>query len=221
MNGKIYEITNLLDGKRYFGQTTKSYASMRWSGHAFAARRGDNTRLYNAIRKYGIRNFQFKVIVDGIFSQAELNRLERVWIETCGTTFPNQGYNICEGGGSTGEMPEEVKRKISLANKGNKNFLGKKHTPETKAKQSAAQKQRPHPPIPEEVKKKISAALLGFRRPAGRKLSEQHKANVARSMREHWKNKVITEEHRANLVAAARRRTQKAKLYAGSQACQS
>ncbi len=97
MNGKIYSITNLLDGKRYFGQTIRQ-SNLRWNQHKCAVRKNKNSYLYNAMRKYGIENFEFKVIIENISNYNELNRLEMVWIDTCNTTDSNEGYNICIGG---------------------------------------------------------------------------------------------------------------------------
>lgn len=84
--------------------------------------------------------------------------------------------------------PEQIE-KIRAANKG-KN-LGKKPSPEVRAKMSAAQKNRPRQPMSEETKEKIRQSLLGRKMPdsekpkhasfLGRKHTEETKAKIKAS----------------------------------------
>ena len=53
--GKIYLITNNINGKRYVGQTIQKI-SWRWTQHLKASKIS-NRPLYRAIRKYGSENF--------------------------------------------------------------------------------------------------------------------------------------------------------------------
>lgn len=55
----IYKITNKINGKVYIGQTTDSL-SRRKSGHIQAATSGSKSKLYSAMRKYGVENFEFE-----------------------------------------------------------------------------------------------------------------------------------------------------------------
>jgi hypothetical protein len=52
MKGHIYLIRNLINGKGYVGQTTKTVTA-RFSEHRYEAGRGTEYVLYRAIRKYG------------------------------------------------------------------------------------------------------------------------------------------------------------------------
>jgi hypothetical protein len=55
---KIYMITNIVNNKKYIGQTISSIEH-RWDQHTSNARRYTNKCRYleNAIRKYGEHNF--------------------------------------------------------------------------------------------------------------------------------------------------------------------
>lgn len=102
--GVIYKITNLINGKQYIGQTSKYRISDRWSQHKHSARYGKKNYLYNAMRKYGEDNFEFKVIIHNI-PVDKLNFYEQLWINKLNTKSPN-GYNLTDGGeGTRGMIP--------------------------------------------------------------------------------------------------------------------
>lgn len=97
--GVIYKITNVINGKMYIGQTTKTYINDRWCQHKNNARNGKSSYLYNAIRKYGEENFKFKVLLHKIPID-KLDFYEQLWIYKLRTKSPN-GYNLTDGGGGT------------------------------------------------------------------------------------------------------------------------
>lgn len=102
--GSIYCITNLLNNKKYIGQTSKLYLSQRWCEHKLNAKNGVSGYLYNAIRKYGEENFQFKVLLHKI-PLDKLNFYETLWIAKMNTKVP-YGYNLTDGGeGTRGVTP--------------------------------------------------------------------------------------------------------------------
>ena len=102
--GCIYRIKNLINGKVYIGQTSKKYVTARWGGHKCKARSGTNGYLYNAMRKYGEENFEFKVLIHNI-PIGKLNFYEMLWIKKFNSKNPN-GYNLTDGGeGTKGFMP--------------------------------------------------------------------------------------------------------------------
>ena len=88
--GVIYKITNLLDGMIYVGQTTRSI-EVRFREHAVA-----DSRIGNAIRKYGAENFSCEV-VEECESRAALDEREIFWIAHFDCKSPN-GYNLTDGG---------------------------------------------------------------------------------------------------------------------------
>lgn len=93
---QIYKIVNLVNGKLYIGQTTKSLQH-RFKRHIYLAKRGKNAPLYDAMRKYGIDNFRIELIV-AASSRAELDYLEIRLINELKTIVGQNGYNIAPGG---------------------------------------------------------------------------------------------------------------------------
>lgn len=101
MIGKVYKITNLVNGKAYVGKTTKSIEE-RWKKHMLAARYNKDRYLYKAIQKYGIENFA----IDLLQETNELDDTEKFWIDYLNTQSPS-GYNMTIGGdgGDTSGSP--------------------------------------------------------------------------------------------------------------------
>lgn len=144
--GIIYKATNLVNGKIYVGQTIKPLRK-RISGHLCEAHlRADNTFFHNAIRKYGLKNFDWNIVYE-CKTREELNIMETFAIITYRSHFSGGGYNLTFGGdGCNGRvLSPETRRKISLSHLGKtlseehkmkigKGGKGKKHTDEAKEK---------------------------------------------------------------------------------------
>lgn len=93
--GLIYKITNQINNKVYIGQTVGTL-SKRWREHCHEAEEGNkNYYLYQAMRKYGIENFNIEVLEE--CSNEELNIRERYWIKRF-DSFGKNGYNLTVGG---------------------------------------------------------------------------------------------------------------------------
>lgn len=110
--GFIYKITNTINNKAYVGVTTKPNPNIRWRAHISSIRRGKGCPLLmKAFNKHGKDSFKFHVlcICDDVYER------EPYYIKLHNTLSPN-GYNVAEGG------------------KSGRNFLGKKHSEETKRK---------------------------------------------------------------------------------------
>lgn len=118
----VYEAINLINNKRYIGQTTRSLNERRIE-HIKTSKRNVNVSLhfYRALNKYGIENFCWKII-DRADTQDDLNIKESFWIEFFNTTNIKYGYNL-KGGGYKPFLTEEVKRKIGDAQKGELNHM--------------------------------------------------------------------------------------------------
>lgn len=133
----VYLITNLVNGKKYVGQTVQN-PERRWARHKRNCVNGYPYHIYNAMRKHGIENFQFELIDECVCSE-ELFESEIRWIEHY-DTFKGVGYNMTSGGMSPmlgRTHTEESKRKMSKDRSGKLNpFYGKKHTEESKRKMS-------------------------------------------------------------------------------------
>jgi group I intron endonuclease len=91
--GVVYIVTNLVTGKSYVGQTTKSI-SERWSEHC--KRAGKFPGLSGALARYGTTNFTIAQIDVG-FSLQDLHLKEILWIQRIKTQAP-MGYNLTRGG---------------------------------------------------------------------------------------------------------------------------
>jgi group I intron endonuclease len=92
----IYCFTNLVNGKKYIGSTITT-PEHRYSQHIYNATHdnGDgkyNYPLYQALRKYGIDNFKFEVLLQQSCSEQELRELEKQYIIKFNCLSPN-GYN--------------------------------------------------------------------------------------------------------------------------------
>lgn len=109
----IYKIVNRINNKVYIGQTSKDI-NKRFYEHCMPSSK--STAICKAIQKYGKKNFTIEEI-GGANSQTELNYLEWLMIIKNNTLAPH-GYNLVEGGWCAGKMSNEVKTKISKANKG-------------------------------------------------------------------------------------------------------
>jgi group I intron endonuclease len=103
----------------------------------------NNSYFNNAINKYGWNNIKHEILFTGL-TKEEAEQLEIDLIAQYKSNNSKYGYNIENGGNSTGKLSEETKMKISLANKG-RHFIGRKHTEEEKQRVSNKLKGRVSP----------------------------------------------------------------------------
>lgn len=90
----IYCFTNLINGKKYIGSTI-STPGHRLQQHLYNAREHNEKSdypLYQAIRKYGIENFNFEVLESKDCSEEEIREIEHQYILKYDCISPN-GYN--------------------------------------------------------------------------------------------------------------------------------
>lgn len=121
--GYIYKIVNSINDKVYVGQTTTTL-NQRFTQHKSASLKY-NTCLYNAMRKYGVKNFKI-IQIDSADTLEELSEKEIYWIKKLNTKRPN-GYNILDGGKTMKgyHHTKETKELLKLKSTGNHNALGK------------------------------------------------------------------------------------------------
>lgn len=93
-NGKIYKITNLIDGKIYIGRTKYSLKE-RFRQHV-KNKRGQ-TFLGSALRKHGVENFTIELVELVSTIDMAMER-ERYWIKELNAQNREIGYNLTEGG---------------------------------------------------------------------------------------------------------------------------
>ena len=173
---RIYKATNLINGKKYIGQTIEILKD-RISGHITKSKNGSKYCFHNAIRKYGVDVFSWEMICLCL-SKSEADAKEREFIKTLNTKVPH-GYNMTEGGeGTIGLSPSrEARAKISKALTGKPGtFLGRKHTLETRAKITTAQLGKKRGPHSIEHNEKIRNALKG------RAITEEQKAMISKTL---------------------------------------
>jgi len=104
----IYKVTNLVNGKIYIGQTTKTL-QRRKSVHYGNARCGSDNVFHRSLMKYDQTDFSWSVVCK-CNTLNELNEKEISFIDKFETLIPN-GYNMT-GGGYTSPMINPSKELI-------------------------------------------------------------------------------------------------------------
>lgn len=93
----IYKITNLINGKLYIGQTSKTL-ELRFRQHQVAAFTLNlKYPLYRAMRKHGIENFKIELVEE--VAPEQINEREQFYIKQYESFAPlGKGYNATRGG---------------------------------------------------------------------------------------------------------------------------
>lgn len=164
--GVIYCLVCRINGKKYIGQTVNF--KKRLKDH-LSNKNTNCKKISRAINKYGKENFLFAPLIF-CYSQEELNFFEIHYTKKFNTI--KNGYNI-RLGGKGGRLNEDTKRKIGLANKGEKNGMygkpsynkGKSYSKETLLKMRLAKLGKPSKKkdftVSRETRQKISNSLMG------------------------------------------------------------
>jgi len=120
---EIYKITNLTTSKEYIGQAVSHILNnnkYRPHGHqgrfrqhiseAFSIKKNQCHYLNNAIRKYGVEDFDVELVeycdID------DVNEKETYYIKKFNTLYPN-GFNLKNGGGNVFTHSDESKKRVS------------------------------------------------------------------------------------------------------------
>lgn len=97
MIGKIYKITNKINGKIYIGQTVRTLKK-RFNAHYWGTSDNDpyhkQMAIKKAMRKYGKENFSIELIEE--VERGKLDEREVFWISYYDSY--NKGYNCTKGG---------------------------------------------------------------------------------------------------------------------------
>lgn len=174
-NWSIYKIT-AEDGRGYVG-LTRQKPRKRWHGHMHAARSGEESALYNAIRKYGPQYFKLETLTE-CYSEKEAKTCERALIAEHGTYVrTGRGFNVTYGGdGSYGVVfteerlekmrngaraflkrsPDHIAKMVATYN-----AMGRPKSPEGKESQRKLLSERKQYERTPEIREKIRASLSG------------------------------------------------------------
>jgi len=184
----VYVATNIINGKRYIGVTSRGLSYRKCSHYAKARSKfvngGQCPKFHAAIRKYGEDAFSWEILE----THANVEDMMAAEIRLIAELKPE--YNLTLGGeGAKGtKHTEETKRLLSEQKK------GKSVSPERRQKmKETAQRINTTP----EYREKMSAAKKGERKSSEwrAKISAAHKG----------KKKPRTPEHQAKITAALRK----------------
>lgn len=122
MKTGIYVITCILNNKKYIGQSVdivkrnRGELSLMKKGK-FHSGNSSNRHMENALKKYGWKNFSFKVLEE--CKKDELNDKEKYWINLYHTNNSKYGYNLNSGGNGNRDYHQtlEAKNKMSKSKK--------------------------------------------------------------------------------------------------------
>jgi len=210
----IYEIKNLINGKSYIGQSARSVHG-RCNGHITRLRKNkDNQHLVNAVNKYGIENFSFRVILyceefeltryeDGMINCDRPNRynIREAADSNKGIKFSDEArHNISEGHKAE-NLSDEARHNLSLARMGNTALKGYVFTEESLRKLSECHKVA-H--LSAETRRKNSESLKGNQRAKGHHHTEETRRKMSLShtgKSSGMKGYVVSEETKKKLSA--------------------
>lgn len=114
MSWIIYCFTNIVNGKKYVGQT-KQKLSKRWYKHCWVTLKGSTLPFHNAIRKYGKESFISEILEKDIKDQNHIDELEIKWISDFKSSNLEFGYNLDAGGQTDrGERSYETIEKLRV-----------------------------------------------------------------------------------------------------------
>jgi len=121
----VYKLTNIIDGKSYIGQTTRTVEERVLEHFKYHLKPDRGCRkLSFAIKKYGVENFKIETI-DTADSLEDLNNKEIYWIEYYNSM--KNGYNLSSGGNGRGSfISDETRKLLSKAGKGRKHSADQK-----------------------------------------------------------------------------------------------
>ncbi len=108
---KVYVHTNIENGKRYVGITSRINPEIRWrNGRGY----NENPHFKKAIDKYGWDGFTHEVLLDGLTGD-NAKAMERELIALWNTQNPKFGYNMTSGGDGTPDYHPSVETRKKLS----------------------------------------------------------------------------------------------------------
>jgi group I intron endonuclease len=208
----VYQIENIINGKRYVGSAAQN-SVQRWAQHLCDLRKGihANARLQNAYSKYGESALKFSVL-EIVETPDECIIMEQLCIDTL-----DPEYNIRKVADSNYGLKrsEESRARMRAAHRGT---TGKHYSEESKARMREA---RAKQVFTEEDRAAMSKAHIGRKRPAeelakfsatmeGHPVSEETRAKISaanKGKHNHALGRQVSEETKAKIGAANKGKT--------------
>lgn len=91
----IYLWTNLVNGKKYVGQTTCFHRRMKTYRYTYP-----NAYMEHAVKKHGVDNFDITILERDV-PLDKLDEREQYWLDYYQSYDADKGYNICKIAGTT------------------------------------------------------------------------------------------------------------------------
>lgn len=136
----IYKITSP-SGKVYIGQSVN--IERRFTSYKrMYVKNKKQTKLYRSFLKYGVQSHIFEVILE--CNESELNYNERYYQDLFNSVDCGLNCKSTKCNDKSGRVSKETLLRMSIASTGNNNWLGRKHTRESKDKMSIAKKGKIH-----------------------------------------------------------------------------
>ena len=158
----IYCIENLVDGKKYIGQSCNIYS--RWTNHKWCLNNNKhpNDYLQKAWNKYGQNNFKFTILEQCNENIVDIK--EQYYINLYNTLIASNGYNLDSGGNENKHHSDITKQKMR------KSATGRINSDETRRKISVNRigkmTKESHfmygKHLSDSTKKKLSEAITGM-----------------------------------------------------------
>jgi group I intron endonuclease len=200
MEGIIYKVTNTQTNKVYIGQTTLPLKGRRQGHYDTAKKPSCKTYFGRTLLKYPIECFIWEEI-DRADNIAVLDEKERYWISFCKSTDKTYGYNLTAGGCSGGTPNEDLRKRLSEANKNQCNRKGCHYSEEGRKNASLAQKRKCETLSQEEMAQRV-AGLLKYRETHPFIMSDKHKQIIGAAVRESNKKRGVSDITRNRMSLA-------------------
>jgi group I intron endonuclease len=126
----IYKITSPKN-RVYIGQSVNIEKRLRRYVVMSVKTKGQ-TKVWRSLVKYGPENHKYEIIEE--CEIGELNIRERFWQEHYDSVENGLNCRYTKTNDKSGKLSKETLKRMSESQKGNQNWLGKKHSDETKEK---------------------------------------------------------------------------------------